>query len=111
MQLHQLSELRAQRRRRIIGFMPGRLYTADRSQEIYCRPLDVCPLGLGIFTEDEIEDEIGQDFVLIIAEREIELTRVYSVESPGLKVGYRHGFKVKDQSVDLEKMCIELGFI
>ena len=109
MKTSQTADLRAHRRRRLIGFMPGRLYTADR-QEIYCRPLDVSSSGFGIFTEEKL-DAGAKDFILVIAEREIELILVYSVESPALKIGYRNGFRVRDQSIDLEKMCLELGYL
>jgi hypothetical protein len=110
MGLRQPTELRLHRRRRLVGFMPGRLFIAETGEEIVCRPLDVSAYGLGMFTEDEI-DEFVHDFVLVVAERTIRLERVYSQESPGLKVGYRHGFRVKDRDVDLEKLCIELGYI
>jgi len=46
--LPQLVEMRAHRRRCLVGFMPGRLYTSDRRREIVCRPLDVSPSGLGL---------------------------------------------------------------
>lgn len=110
MALPQLVEMRAHRRRCLVGFMPGRLYTSDRRREIVCRPLDVSPSGLGLFSEEEL-DEGGKDFILIVAGHEIELELVWSMESPGLRVGYRHGFKAKDPGINLEELCAELGYL
>ena len=107
--LSQVRETRSNRRRRLAGFMPGRLYTASR-QEVYCRPMDVSASGIGVFSEDDLK-EVGKDFVLVIANREIPLELVWSLASPGPRVGYRHGFKVRDPDVDLESLCIMLGCI
>ena len=110
MALPSVLEHRRHSRRRIVGFMPGRLFTADRREEFYYRPLDVSPYGLGLFAEDKL-DEIGSDFVLVLAEHEIELQLVWSTESPGDRFGYRHGFKVKDPNLDLEQLCREYGYL
>ena len=110
MGLLKLTYLRLQKRRRVVGFMPSRLYSADFRQQYFCRPLDVSQHGIGIFTEDELSEK-GDEFVFVLENYVIRLVRVFSLENPGLKVGFRHGFKVKDQTIDLEQLCIDLGYL
>jgi len=102
-----LAEPRIQRRRRFVGPVPAKLYTLNQETEIYCRPLDVSQSGFSVYT-DEMSG-LDDDLILVLGEHVVELTKVYSIASPGLKNGYRHGFKVKDHSIDLEQICVKLG--
>lgn len=103
-------ENRLQHRHRLLGSMPGQLCTRDKSREFYCRPLDVSPYGFGIFTDEQL-DGFGRDFILVLANREIELQLVWSEENPGDRFGYRNGFKVIHASIDLEQVCRDYGYL
>jgi hypothetical protein len=100
-------ERRFEPRRRTIGFLPGQLTAVGRDEAIECKPIDVSAFGLGIFSEDDLED--AKDYVLKIGGREVELELIWSEESPGKMVGYRHGLRVKDPELDLEALFTAAG--
>jgi hypothetical protein len=101
-------ERRFEPRRRTIGFLPGELLAASGADgPIECKPIDVSAFGLGIFSEADLEET--RDYVLKMGGQLIELELIWSEESPGKMVGYRHGLRVKDPRLDLEALFTAAG--
>ena len=102
MALSQPKERRISARRKVVTDLPGKLTMATSGDEVHCQPIDLSPFGIGIFAEEEIEDE--SQFILHVGQLEIQLEMVWSEESPGEKVGYRYGLRVMTPGIDLEKL-------
>lgn len=59
-------ERRMTERIKLTGLLPGRLVTADRKQNISCRPIDISEHGIGIVSHTVMT--VGQELELIIAD-------------------------------------------
>ena len=101
-------ERRFGERIKAVKHLPGQLLFAESGEEIDCRPLDVSEFGMGVFTEEELPEE-EENYILRVGELDINLLRVYHLESPGDAVGYRSGFRVMDPEIDLMKVFTEAG--
>ena len=97
-------EKRIHPRQKVLRFLPGKLYREDdlNGDQIPCRPLDVSAMGLGIFTEEELEE--GDRLILRLQGEDVELIVVWMMESPGETVGFRYGLKAKQAGVNLEEI-------
>ena len=97
---------RSEPRRPLSLPLSARLFRGD--EEIEFRGLDVSKQGFGVFSMVQL-DQLGETFRLSIADLDVKLELAWTKQRAGDGLGYRHGFRVVDTTVDLEEVCRRLG--
>ena len=98
-------ERRFEARRRTAKSLPGRLLRADNHIAVDCKALDVSAYGMGIFSEQELEDG---HYLLEVDQQQIELELVWRQETPvaAVAVGYRYGLRLVRPVADFETLFV-----
>lgn len=101
------SNQRKESRRKLNGLLPGRLQTHS-GIDIRCKPVNVSQSGLGLIIQEQFQ--AGSELKLVLKEIEIILRIAWGQPDFGKKDLFRYGLEVKDKSIDLEQLFIDLGY-
>ncbi|MDB2447096.1 PilZ domain-containing protein [bacterium] len=102
-----LKERRLNTRRRLTGLLPGKIVDTKKEEDVSCRPVDISKDGIGILTEDQLEQ--GDILNLMGPDLQVELKVMWKKQDYGKQSLFRYGLVTTDNSVNLENIFMAAG--
>ena len=109
MNILQLREKRATRRKRLSGLLPGKLLRQASNVDLPCKLVDVTPHGLGVVSGAILEP--GELLALKMKNSEVLLEVAWGRPDFGKNDLYRYGLKVLTENCDLEAIFTACGLL
>ena len=102
-----LKERRLNTRSRLTGILPGKIINKELDSIINCRPVDISEDGLGILTEQQLEN--GLILHLTSSELDIEMKVMWKKQDFGKANLLRYGLICSDTNINLEDIFQKAG--